>query len=46
MFIHDGQKDYKCYTCGKSFSIAAYLMSHVHDGKKVSNEKKILLLIS
>ena len=28
--IHEGSKDYKCESCGKSFSGAPYLKKHIH----------------
>ena len=28
--IHNGHKDHKCYSCGKSFSDAGYLKQHIH----------------
>ena len=36
--IHNGHKDYKCESCGRSFSQANYLKMHihtVHEGDKV-----------
>ena len=29
-YDHDGHKDYKCESCGKSFSQAIYLKKHIH----------------
>ena len=35
--VHDGYKDHKCESCGKSFSLAGELKRHIgkiHEGHK------------
>ena len=35
--VHDGYKDHKCYSCGKSFSQVGNLKTHIqtiHEGHK------------
>ena len=35
--LHERQRNYKCNSCGKSFTTSGYLKTHVktiHDGKK------------